>query len=234
MKTYIDIIAFDCKTKKERLLRKMEIDTNKIKAGLTPKQMAIFARIVERLGLKGNELTDAQEEAILYMALEHNGEFVDRESVESLVDEYKFNKRIEKRDIKGVALLQEVLEKTKDNVLKERLFGLIVWLVILQDYFLHSIDGLLGFGYASLEEMITTYAQALGVSIEAVASAIDGLKKQNAIFEKRKCIALDFPFSCFKIEENKELQKKLKEEEIIETAEGICFIPQPFVTRFDC
>lgn len=234
MKTYIEIIAENLVTNKKRLLRKVEIDTNKIKADLTPIQKTRFDRIVERLELKGEELSDAQEEAILYLALEHNGEFVDRESVERLVDEYKSIKRIEKRDIKGAVLLQEVLEKTKDNVLKERLFGLIVWLVILQDYFLHSIDGLLGFGYASLEEMITTYAKALGVSIEAVASAIDGLKKQNAIFEKRKCIALDFPFSCFKIEENKELQKKLKEEEIIETAEGICFIPQPFVTRFDC
>lgn len=233
MKTYIDIIAENIVTNKSRLLRKVEIDTNKIKADLTPIQKARFDRIVERLELKGEELSDTQEEAILYLALEYNGEFVDRKSVERLVDEYKFEKRIEKRDIKGVALLQEVLEKTKDNVLKERLFGLIVWLVILQDYFLHSIDGLLGFGYASLEEMITTYAQALGVSIEAVANAIDGLKKQNAIFEKRKCITLNFPFSCFKIEENEELQKKLKDNEIIDTAEGICFAPRPFVTRFD-
>lgn len=233
MKTYIDILAKNIETKETRLLRKMEIDTNKIKAGLTSKQKAIFDRVVERLGLKGKELSDAQEEAILYLALEYNGEFVDRESVEGLVDEYKFNKRIEKRDIKGVALLQEVLEKTKDNVSKERLFGLIVWLVILQDCFLHSIDGLLGFGYASLEEMITTYAQALGVSIEAVANAIDGLKKQNAIFEKRKCITLNFPFSCFKIEENEELQKELKKDEFIDTADGIFYIPQPFAELYE-
>ena len=90
MKTYIDIIAFDCKTEKERLLRKVEIDTNKIKADLTPIQKARFDRIVERLELKGEELSDAQEEAILYLALEYNGEFVDRESVERLVDGYKF------------------------------------------------------------------------------------------------------------------------------------------------
>ena len=69
MKTYIDIIAENIVAKETRLLRKMEIDTNKIKAGLTTKQKAIFARIVERLGLKGKELTDAQEGAILFITL---------------------------------------------------------------------------------------------------------------------------------------------------------------------
>jgi hypothetical protein len=81
--------------------------------------------------------------------------------------------------------------------------------------------------------MITTYAQALGVSIEAVANAIDGLKKQNAIFEKRKCITLNFPFSCFKIEENEELQKELKKDEFIDTADGIFYIPQPFAELYE-
>lgn len=240
MKTYINIIAKNLLTKELRLLRKIEIDTNKIKAGLTPKQKARFDRIVERLGLKGKELSDAQEEAILYLALEHNGEFVDRDGDERLMDDYKSCKRIERRDIKGVSLLFEILEvlrKLKLEKLKSRLFDFIVWLVILHDWILHDIGGGWGdkgFGYASIEEMITTYAQVLGVSTNAISNTIDGLKRREAIIECRRCITLDFPFSCFGIEENQELQKELKGDEIIETAEGVCFIPQPFVTRFDC
>lgn len=239
MKTYINIIAENLLTKELRLLRKIEIDTNKIKAGLTPKQKARFDRIVERLGLKGKELSDAQEEAILYLALEHNGEFVDRDGDERLMDDYKSRKRIERRDIKGVSLLFEILEvlrKLKLEKLKSRLFDFIVWLVILHDWILHDIGGGWGdkgFGYASIEEMITTYAQVLGVSTDEVSNAIECLKKQEAVIEYRECITLDFPYHCFEIETDKELQKKIKEEEIIETAEGICFAPRPFVTRFD-
>ena len=242
MKTYIDIIAENLVTNKKRLLRKVEIDTNKIKAELTPKQKGIFERIVERLGLKGKELTDTQEEAILFMALCEDWSLrngfkgtIDRDSEEMLAEHYKCLKRIEKKDVKGVALLQEVLERVKDEAIKSRLFDLIVWLVILQDYFLHreGSGGDCGFCYASVDEMIATYAQTLGVSVDMVFSAVENLKKIDAIFEKRGRITLNFPFNCFDIEANKELQKELKEDELIDTAEGVYFIPQPFVTRYD-
>ena len=233
MKTYIDIIAANLVTNKKRLLRKIEIDTNKIKAGLTPKQKAIFARIVERLELKGEELSDAQEEAILYLALEHNGEFVDRESVEGLVDGYRRKKRIEKRDIKGAALLFEILEvlkKLKLEKLKSRLFDFIVWLVIYQDCFLHW-DGCnwIGFFYASIDDMMATYAQILGVSADEVFNTIERLKKRDAIVEHRGSITLDFPFCCLGMLEDKMLRKELKDDEEIDEdiafERGICFIP---------
>ncbi len=232
MKTYIDIIAENIVAKETRLLRKMEIDTNKIKAGLTTKHKAIFARIVERLGLKGKELTDAQEGAILFITLYYgdNGEWIEEGN---LVEVYRFHKRIEKNDVKGLSLLLELLEVLKDKEQKGRLFDFIVWLIILQDYFLHRIDSICGFGYASVEEVINTYAQVLGVSTDEVSSAIERLKKREAIVEGKGVITLDFPLLCFEIEGNEELQKELKKHECIDTADGIFYIPQPFAALYE-
>lgn len=235
MKTCIDIIAYIVGTEEKRLLRKMEIDTNKIKAELTPKQKSIFDRIVERLGLKGKELSEAQEEAILFMALHdgRNPDFIENIEIGQLRDIYRFNKRIEKNDVKGLALLLEILENIKDEGLKSRLFGFIVWSVIMQDYFLHRLDDICGFGYASVEEMITTYAQVLGVSTDEVSSAIEGLENREAIVEGKGIVTLNFPFKCFEIEGNKELQKELKKDEWIDTADGVYYIPQPFAALYE-
>lgn len=232
MKTYINIIAENLLTKELRLLRKIEIDTNKIKAGLTPKQKARFDRIVERLGLKGKELSEAQEEAILFMAL-YDGKDPDFIEIGRLWDFYRFDKRIEKNDVKGLALLLEILENIKDEGLKGRLFDFSVWFIVLQDYFLHRIDGICGFGYASVEEMINTYAQVLGVSTEEVSRAIERLKNREAIVEGKGIITLNFPLNCFEIELNKELQKELKKDEWIYTTDGVYYIPQPFAALYE-
>jgi hypothetical protein len=178
-------------------------------------------------------LTDAQEDAILYIALsERNPNFYNNNE-RLLVEEYLADKRIEKRDVKGLSLLLELLEYSKDEGQKGRLFDFIVWYVIKEDYFLHRIDDCCGFVYTSIEEMVSTYAQVLGASIDAVSNAIERLKKQEKIVEGKQCITLNFPYSCFEIEIDKELQKKLKNDEVIETAEGICFVPQPYAAMYE-
>lgn len=238
MKTYFDIFAYNTKTHEERLLRTIEVDTEKTKAGLTPKQKAVFNQIVERLGLKGKELTDAQEESILYLAL--RGDTCPDEK------EYLYSKRIEKSDAKGISLLIKVYQNLSDDALKSRLFNFMVYLLICQDFFLHylGIDSI-GYGYGSFSAVYSTYAQILGVSEDKVTSTIEELKKQGAIVEGRKLVCnADFPYVFDWKEDNEEIWNELKNGKFIDengncyeikdemVVDGVCFAPLPYAELY--
>lgn len=159
----------------------------------------IYNAIVKTLEWKDDELNETQKEAIKKMADYLNDEECDVEEIEydfevnygnkGLRKIYNSVRRLEIKDIPWIKLWKRYYKGESDEDVK---FSLLKWgvsdLVQADMRRLGGIAGFEGFMNArkSFEEINSTYAEILGVSVEEVSEAIDSLVKQGFVRKRRE------------------------------------------------
>lgn len=159
----------------------------------------IHNAIVKTLEWKDDELNETQKEAIKKMVDCLNDERFDVEDIKCdivanygkavLLELYNGIRRLATKDIPWIKLWKRYYKGESDEDVK---FSLLKWGVSdLVQADMRSIENFAGFyGFMnvrkSFEDINSTYAEILGVSVEKVSEAVDRLVKQGFIRKRRE------------------------------------------------
>lgn len=164
---------------------------------LTALQGKIYNALVERMELNKEKLTDAEKEALCYMACSRDDiEYIKEEEKKELFREFVSRKQIERNDIWWWAEWKHYYDKAPDENSKDVLLRIAVYGLIFEDC---RYNGACGHYYNtrhSVLEIHEDYARVLGVDVEKVSSAISDLEKWGRI-QKMRDYVLQYTGNAF-------------------------------------